>query len=316
MERSKKTEVLMKKLWASNFDESIKLETKQITIPYDTQTELFDEPERDYTKAITVYSGTCFENLAGAIFGGFHHGGKSTSMSNGAGTIQPDISDHKNRRYIEVKSRCQNMQPKFLKEQIIKNLSWMLYDFSEPRPRSYMALFSHNILGMQKRGLSRAEYLEELVKGGVLYGILMPIIIPAQFFVNPDKTEASGYMLNEYNYTPELEHRGYASCKIVSFSTRLPNDLILEPEQTLEKIGFDLKDFKISRRKVKGLRINNRQVHQFPMLLIDGKLDKWIAQNKESITKLIGAEIELPAFYEGDGLFGSQQKYAPTEKST
>ena len=317
MERSKKTGELVKKIWSLEDYKPVNLKKKSISISYDQQSELFDTSTYS-RKAISVYSGSCFEKIAGAIFGGFHHGGRLTVVGNGDSTIQPDISDHKRRRYIEVKSRAQNQQPKFLREQIIKNLSWMLYDFSEPRPKSYMALFNHNVLGMEKRNLKKQEYLEELTRGGILYGLFIPITISSQFFINPDKTQESGYLLREYNFDSSMSQRGYSSYHVVTFSSSFPRDLILEPEQTLEKIGFNPEDFKISRKKVKGLRINGKQVHQFPMLFMDGDLDYWINENRERIEEQIeektSEDITLPEFYDEDSLFGDAKEFAPTKE--
>lgn len=298
------------------FGNQVELVRKNISIPLDQMEFDFSNPRNNpYSTSITTFSGYCFEKISATIFGGYHHKGAIISYDNGEEVIQPDVSNHRDRIYYEVKSCQWTSQLKLIRTQVERNLRWMLHEDSGEDTESNFVFYRHRIMNMQKRHLSKHELLDELLDGGVLYAVKTPISIPAQFFIHPDKINRKRYVLNTYDYSDRIKY-GYGSYQILSTSSVFLNDLIQNPEETLKVLGLNPDDFEIDKAKVKGIRINNKRLKEFPMIFIKQKdASKWIAENKEIFEFLFGKirddEITLPQYDLNDEVYGDPERYKP-----
>lgn len=321
MERSKKQVDLLAEL--KGFNSSFPIVQKNLHLPRENeQTDLFN---RDSTpqiyRQLGIYGAYCFERIAAAMFGGFHHHGCVTYFHKGEENVgyQPDVADHKSGVYIEVKACVWGTDTKLIREQIQTNCNWVLYGGDqENSPRCYYVFFRHNVKNAEKRSLTKSEYLEELVKGGILYGVKVPLAIPTSFFIPQSIETPHGFAVREYYYGRQYDpiYRGYAEKHIKSVSTRFLNLLISHPEETLKLTGFNPKEFSFLRKSVSKLRINKKPVERFPFITIDfkDKGKKWIKLAKERLEEFVrGQNIEsLPEFHPEDMLFGDETKYTPT----
>ncbi|MFA5992938.1 MAG: hypothetical protein WC796_04490 [Candidatus Pacearchaeota archaeon] len=325
MERSKKQVRLLGEL--KDFKRPFDLAQRNIYLPGDhEQTDLWGEqvPYRQ----LGIFGAYCFERIAGAMLGGYHHHGCVTHFHNGKQEIgyQPDVADHKNRIYTEVKACVWGTDTKLIQEQLQTHCNWVLYsdpesDNPENPPKCHYVFFRHNIKHAENRGLTRSAYLEELVKGGILYGIKVPLAIPLSFFIPQPMEKPHGFPTRIYCYCRQYDpvYRGYAEKHIMSVSTRFLNMLVSNPEETLELIGFKSRKFSFSRSKVKGLRINRKQVHQFPFISIDFKDEgkEWLETSREQLREFSRERVyedSLPRFHSEDAVFGEKQLFLPTEE--
>ena len=302
------------------FGNQVELVRKNISIPSDQMEFNFSSfGKRPYSTSITTFSGYCFEKVTAAIFGGYHHKGAIISYDNGEEVIQPDVSNHRDRIYYEVKSCQWTSQLKLIRTQIEKNLRWMLHEDSGEDTESNFVFYRHRIMNMQRRNLTKQELLDEMLDNGILYAIKTPISISAQFFLHPGKIDKKRYVLNTYDYSDRIKY-GYGSYQILSTSAMFLNDLIKSPEDTIGNLGLDPDDFEVERARVSGIKINKRKLAEFPMMFIKQKdVRKWIAENKEIFEFLFGKvrdeNVTLPQYDPNDEAYGDPERYKPKNYS-
>ncbi|MFA5019843.1 MAG: hypothetical protein WC533_01950 [Candidatus Pacearchaeota archaeon] len=294
---------------------------KCINIPFEGDSQLeFLFPLKEPKPDISSYSGSFFEYLTAAIFGGYLHQGRMFKLKGGRSSLQPDVSDHRKRIYYETKSCVQRDQLKLIREQMEKMRQWQIYDNKRPFPKIYFVLFRHKVTKMKNRGITQNQFLHEARKG-VLYAIHAPFSIMLQFYINP--TATNKYLLNEYCYSEirrDPNSGGYARRHVRSISGTFLNDLMVDPKATVESIGLCPDDYNFERRKVRGLVVNNQRVHSFPLWFISHRnYCDWVEKHRELLEeKLIeGLEVQdelLPLFSKSDLPVGDRN-YLPDNTS-
>ncbi|MEA3329682.1 MAG: hypothetical protein U9Q06_02980 [Nanoarchaeota archaeon] len=282
--------------------------TSLITFPCrDNQQELFpDTKERFYQQGIGGYAATFFEYLAGAMVGGMLHKGKVMELKGLDLTIQPDIANHRDREYLEVKSSAKTEQLKLIREQIEKMGQWQLYNQGKIPKLDFMFI-RHKVHKMKARGLTQEEFLEE-VRKSILYAAQVPFAIPLQFYLDSDATKP--YYHKEYYYPEAVEnnpYRGYAQKHTSSISSKFLNHLIENPQETIREIGLEPSDFEFEKRKVQGIKINGKRIYWFPCLTVKHKnYQEWVDQSRGKIKEKLLGELksadleELPLFSSAD----------------
>ncbi|HRZ85449.1 MAG TPA: hypothetical protein P5277_01585 [Candidatus Paceibacterota bacterium] len=249
----------------------------------DQQNFYFENINLGYCSCLKTFSGRFFENVTAARVGGYIHNGSIMDISYSNGKIQPDVSDHKRRIYHEAKSIAAGQQLKIIREQFERFAQLQLLDVN-PTPKIYFHFYRHNVQGMQRRKLSQEDLIEEIRKN-IIYCVQTPFSVPLQFYLNPNKTRNnSDFLHNEYNYAESLPGRGFKSQHTTSISSDFLNELTINPEETLEKMGLNPENYTFKRKKVSGLKVNQKTISWFPLLVIEQKdYLSWLEQTRDKI---------------------------------
>ncbi|HLD97959.1 MAG TPA: hypothetical protein VI815_01395 [Candidatus Nanoarchaeia archaeon] len=291
------------------YSPSCTLAEKRIDILYNNQADLFQE-EPYGLKSIKTFSGQFFEYLTGARVGGYMHNGRVTDMGAERGGIQPDIADYKLESYKEVKSNVTGGQLKLLREQLEKMTLWHLAGYPDKLPKFDWVFYRHNIMRMVARELSEGQFLDEARKS-VLYCVQVPFSVPMQLFLHSDRTP--NYVKREYHYGNASGNRGYANYHIISISSQFLDHLVTVPQETITALGLNPDDFKIEKRKVKGLKVNGKLIHWFPLLTVEYKDEgyrNWFETEKPLLEEFVASSqvqvsSRLPILSPEDKRFGN-----------
>jgi hypothetical protein len=254
-------------------------EKEQLLLPGSIHTDYY------VGRGINVFSGAYFEKITAAIYGGVWHNQNSLELENNNHRFQPDISDFKSAIHYEVKGSAATQQLKMTREQIEKMALWQLIPHNQKYPKMISVFYRHNLRHLITGKKTTEDFIEEMRKE-ILYSIKTPLSIPLQFFLNPEKTR--DFLGNLYHYPNgngnNNGHKGCSYLHIQAISSNFLNELALKPEETLNLIGLNPDEYNINRRKVAGLKINNKNIFVFPMIDINLKdYNGWIKREEDTI---------------------------------
>jgi len=268
----------------SEYSTPYKLKKRDIDIPI--QLDLIGaEPVEG---KIMPFSGYCFEMLANIICSkSDHHANGKFEDEDRSYSFMPDLI-YKNGHLTEVKSCKDSDQLKFRREQMAGYISYQLQNNER---KVDFVLFSHDIEGIRKEGLTRTEYLKRF-RENVLFGIKVPLAIPMQFYIEEKKIlSESGRPLKLKEYSPKkrTQIRGYANVSVQTTSSVFLRESFGNPENMIRALHLDTLDFKDPEKyMVKGTRINGNKIKPFPFLELQLKDEEaWVKRSRSLLENFL-----------------------------
>lgn len=230
-----------------------------------------------------VYSGRFFEELAVSMKGGRINDDIHTIYEQYK--VKPDIFYGED-KWAEVKSCVTSSPQKFEREQLAKFAYWLINN----TPKIDFIFFQHCVDGIQRNYEGREDLIDKL-RSNVLFSFSVPIQVPMQFFINEEKSK-----FNQKEYpTDGSGSRGYGDKSILSISSTFLWEMIGSPEETLDKLGFDSKDFNFERYTIKNLKVNRRKITEFPFLHVknrNGVYESWLHEERSKLEELAQSYVE------------------------
>lgn len=284
---------------------SIKTKNKKIIYPISNSIQnnllpelIFENPEFGLRTRLGHY----YELLSKSISGGAIK--KQYNCNDNNIKSEPDLTIHKKNKsisLIEVKSIAPGEALKLADNQIAKYVSLQTGDYFTKCPSITFNIFRHGISGIQKKYMARP--LEELIcdlSKTTKFLISLPFSVIFELYKSTDGFSGSRY---EGRFYPNLTR--FNSSKI--------NDLIANPEHTLEKMKINLDDLIIQKRKFPStIFMNGINLSSFPALIILDKLSseevsenikKDLEKNKEISDRFLEINQETEILPQEENLF-------------
>lgn len=258
--------------------------------------------------------GHYYELLSKSIFGGelkkqydLDENGKVLEVKS-----EPDLTiNNKNKTLslIEVKSIAPGQALKLLDNQIAKYVSLQTGNYFSKSLEINFNIFRHGISKVQSKYSSRP--LDELV---------YDLAKTTKFLISlPFSVIFEIYKTNDVFIGSRYEGRFYDN--LTRFNSSRINDLIANPEQTLEKMKINLENLIIQKSKFpNSVFINNIKIEPFPALVVLDKrsleeisenMKKDLSENKELSNRFLRINQETEVSPPKDVLFENQTFEAP-----
>lgn len=231
-----------------------------------------------------TFLGRFFEETAVSMIGG-RINEKTTRLDDCS--IKPDI-DYGNGKWGEAKSCLTGLLQKIEKEQLSKFARWLS---KNPDTKLDFFFFQHSARGILANYTDINTLLDSLRKN-IVFCIKSPIIVPLQFYINPEVCKR----MTVAEYTgPSLGERGYSDRTVLQISRLFLRDFFENPGTTLDSIGLDPQAFTYKRYKVNGLTVNRKRIEPFLFLDIsieDDNYSKWLEKEGDKLREFGNYSLE------------------------
>jgi len=297
---------------------SIRTKNKKIIYPvsHSVQDALFSEPVYENPEfGLRTRLGHYYELLSKSISGGALKKLYNLEKYSNGDSIksEPDLTSHKKNKSVlltEVKSIAPGQALKLLDNQITKYVSLQTGNYFSKCPLIKFDIFRHGITEIQKKYKTRS--LEELVRDlskTTKFMVSLPFRVIFEIYKSTDGFSGSRY-------------EGEYYLALTRFNSSTINDLIANPEYTLEKMKINLDDLIIKKRKFPGnVFMNGVNLEPFPILIVldkmssdkvSEKIKREIDEDKKLSNRLstINREIETPK--KEESLFSPQILESPS----
>ncbi len=227
----------------------------QIVFP--VQQRLFGEDKKDRRTRYII--GDFYEHLNTAIFGGEHH--SREQFEEGAFLVcEPDTTKHDERIHFESKAVCRNGDCKLSEYQTSKYLLLQNGNGLYKSPRIRYSIFLHNNKGISKRTGGKHKLIFSELSQNTDCLLSLPFSVILAIYRKKDYT--STWVRREQGEIIEQDPMSRLRPKQIF-------QFMSEPENTLEYFSVNPEDYLIHKRQLpKGMRINNKEIKPFPILLV------------------------------------------------
>ncbi|MBI2630465.1 hypothetical protein HYW76_05165 [Candidatus Pacearchaeota archaeon] len=207
-------------------------------------------PSKDIIHLIRLF----YQGLNQTIFSGDL---ESQIELNGA-TIQPDTTDYKRQRYIEVKAAGHTRRVMLKDREIFTRLELQLSSSPIPNPRIYYSLYRYGMKGiLGKFRDSHSEEVTQFLAENTKFMVGLPFSVILQVYL-------AGYEPHEF-----VSRKYGRGVPATHFSSSLFDLFLSSPEQAITSFGFNPEDFIIKKKKLADrVSLNGFNVNPFPLVLI------------------------------------------------
>lgn len=258
--------------------------------------------------------GHYYELLSKSILGGTLKNLYNLNQSSNGDSIksEPDLTSYKKNKSVfltEVKSIAPGQALKLMDNQIAKYVSLQTGDYFSKCPSIRFDIFRHGIKRIQKKYMARP--LEELINDlskTTKFLVSLPFSVIFEIYKSTDGFSGSRYGGEFYS-------------NLTRFNSSAINDLIANPEYTLEKMKINLDDLVIQKRKFPStIFMNGVKLESFPVLIIldkissdkvSEKIKKDLDENQELSNRFLAINQEIETPYLKNSLSSPQQIKVP-----
>lgn len=236
---------------------------------------IFKNPEFGLRTRLGHYYELLSKSISGGAVKKQHSLDKNSNWNNIKS--EPDLTTYKKKSIFltEVKSIAPGEALKLIDNQIAKYISLQTGDYFSKCPSIRFDIFRHGISRIQKKYISRP--LEELIcdlSKTTKFLISLPFSVIFEIYKSANSFSGSRYEGEFYS-------------NLTRFNSSAINDLVANPEYTLEKMKINLNDLIIQKRKFpRTIFMNGINLLPFPALIILDKL------SPEEVSEKIKEELE------------------------